>query len=213
MSVISFASAGRAVGTVPRYKRVMDLALVLMALPIILPVIALIALGIALTGGGGVFFVQTRVGVAGKGFRMVKFRTMYRDAEARRAGLLATSSREGICFKQKNDPRVTPFGRLLRRSSLDELPQLWNVVCGHMSLVGPRPALPEEVALYSKAAMARLCGLPGLTGLWQVSGRADIGFDEMVALDVAYLKSASVRTDLSLIFRTLGAVVKARGAY
>ena len=144
---------------------------------------------------------------------MVKFRTMYHDAEARRAALLFTSTREGICFKQKNDPRITPIGRLLRRTSLDELPQLWNVLRGEMSLVGPRPALPEEVALYSEAAMARLGGLPGLTGLWQVSGRADIGFDEMVALDVAYLQSASLRTDLALVFRTLGAVVRAKGAY
>lgn len=213
MYLSMFLSGGRAALAPVPHKRVFDLTLLLLALPIILPVVALIALISVVTGGPSVFFVQTRVGRGGELFRMVKFRTMYRDAEARRADLLASSTRDGLCFKHKDDPRITPLGRILRRTSLDELPQLWNVLRGDMSLVGPRPALPEEVARYSPQAMARLGGLPGLTGLWQVSGRADIGFDQMVAMDVHYLRNASLRTDLTLIFRTLGAVTSARGAY
>lgn len=213
MSVISFALPKPVRLNGPRHKRILDLGLLLLALPIVVPIILLISCVIALTDGRGIFFVQTRVGHHGQRFRMVKFRTMYPDAEAMRAALLAASSRDGICFKHKDDPRVTPIGRILRRTSLDELPQLWNVLRGEMSLVGPRPALPEEVALYPEAAMARLGGLPGLTGLWQVSGRADISFDAMVALDVAYLQSASLRTDMGLIARTLGAVISAKGAY
>lgn len=191
----------------------LDLALILLSLPVLLPVLALIALSVKLGSQGPVFFVQKRVGENGRCFRMVKFRTMYPDAEARRALLLAGSERAGLCFKQRNDPRVTRVGRLLRRSSLDELPQLWNVLRGEMSLVGPRPALPEEVVLYSPRAMERLKGLPGLTGLWQVPGRADIGFDEMVELDIRYLSKASLALDLSLLVRTMGAVRSARGAY
>ena len=197
----------------PIHKRAFDLALLALALPVILPVILVLALIVKLTSRGPVFFVQSRVGQGGRRFRMVKFRSMYPDAEARRAALVAVSEREGLCFKHKSDPRVTPFGRVLRRASLDELPQLWNVLKGEMSLVGPRPALPEEVARYPQAAMARLGGLPGLTGLWQVSGRADIGFDDMVAMDVEYLRTASLRTDIGLILRTVGAVASARGAY
>ena len=213
MSVIAFCNPGQTRVAGARHKRVMDLGLLLLALPIFLPVIVLIACLIALFDGRGVFFWQTRVGKNGARFRMVKFRTMHADAEARRAALLATSEREGLCFKHRNDPRITPVGRILRRTSLDELPQLWNVLRGEMSLVGPRPALPEEVAGYSVAAMGRLAGLPGLTGLWQVSGRADIGFDDMVALDVAYLQAPSLRGDMALIFRTFSAVATARGAY
>ena len=196
-----------------RHKRVLDVILILLALPVLLPVVGVLALLVRLTSRGPVLFFQTRVGKNGRRFRMVKFRSMYPDAEARRAALLAQSDRDGLCFKHKDDPRVTPVGRFLRRSSLDELPQLWNVLVGDMSLVGPRPALPEEVARYSPEAMQRLAGLPGLTGLWQVSGRADIGFDQMVALDIAYLRTASLRGDLALILRTFGAVAAARGAY
>lgn len=213
MSVISLGIPEQALVSGPRYKRIMDIVLLALSVPILLPVVAVIACLISFGDGRSVFFWQTRVGKNGVRFRMVKFRTMYLDAEARRAALLATSEREGICFKSRNDPRITPIGRILRRTSLDELSQLWNVLCGEMSLVGPRPALPEEVAEYSEAAMARLGGLPGLTGLWQVSGRADIGFDEMVALDVAYLHRPTLRGDMALIFRTFSAVATARGAY
>lgn len=213
MSVVSFAVPSARVSSAPGHKRVLDVLLILAALPVLMPLVLAIALAIKIGSRGQVFFCQTRVGKDGQRFRIVKFRTMFPDAEARRAALLATSEREGLCFKHRNDPRVTGVGRYLRRTSLDELPQLWNVLRGEMSLVGPRPALPEEVALYSEEAMERLAGLPGLTGLWQVSGRADIGFDQMVELDVAYLKSASLKTDISLILRTFSAVVTARGAY
>jgi lipopolysaccharide/colanic/teichoic acid biosynthesis glycosyltransferase len=181
-----------------------------LALPVLVPVVLILMLLVRLSSRGPVYFLQTRIG---RSFRMVKFRSMYPDAEARRAAVLALSDRAGACFKAKSDPRVTAMGRWLRRASLDELPQLWSVLVGDMSLVGPLPALPEEVAIYPAQAMRRLDGLPGLTGLWQVSGRADLGFDEMVALDLAYLGAASPSTDLRILWRTFGAVAMARGAY
>ncbi len=171
------------------------------------------ALAVRLTSPGPVFFVQTRIGQGGVPFRMVKFRSMYADAEARRAELLSDSDRDGVCFKARRDPRVTPVCRLLRRTSLDELPQLLNVLKGEMSLVGPRPALPEEVAAYPRAALERLSVPAGISGLWQVSGRADLGFEEMVALDIAYARTAGLRTDISILLRTVTAVLTARGAY
>lgn len=194
-------------------KRVLDLAVVgALALPA-LAVGAAAALAVRLTSPGPVFFVQTRIGQGGVPFRMVKFRSMYADAEARRAEVLAESDRDGVCFKARRDPRVTPVGRLLRRTSLDELPQLLNVLKGEMSLVGPRPALPEEVAAYPRAALERLSVPAGISGLWQVSGRADLGFEEMVALDIAYARTAGLRTDISILLRTVTAVLTARGAY
>lgn len=138
---------------------------------------------------------------------------MYRDAETRRAALLADSDRNGICFKSKNDPRITPVGRWLRRLSLDELPQIFNVLKGDMSLVGPRPALPPEVAAYPVRAMQRLSVLPGIIGLWQVSGRAEIGFDQMVELDIDYARNGGLVTDLSILRRIFGAVFSGSGAY
>jgi lipopolysaccharide/colanic/teichoic acid biosynthesis glycosyltransferase len=138
---------------------------------------------------------------------------MYDDAERRRADIAALSDREGICLKLRNDPRITPVGRLLRRWSLDELPQIVNVLVGDMSLVGPRPALPEEVALYPSEAHQRHAVPPGITGLWQVSGRADIGFSDMIDLDLDYARRASLLLDLAILFRTFRAVVDGRGAY
>jgi lipopolysaccharide/colanic/teichoic acid biosynthesis glycosyltransferase len=205
--------ANAAPGPRMAWKRPLDIALVLIGLPAFLPFFLLIALAIKLTSPGPVFFVQTRVGRNGRRFGMVKFRSMYRDAEARRAALLAQSDRAGLCFKSRNDPRITPVGRIIRRLSLDELPQLINVLRGDMSLVGPRPALPEEVAAYPARAMGRLAAPPGITGLWQVSGRADIGFEDMIELDLAYVRDASLATDLSILARTVGAVVSGRGAY
>lgn len=184
-----------------------------MALPILLGLGAVIALAIRLDGPGPVLFSQIRIGRHGQPFRMIKFRTMVPEAEALRAALLAGSDREGLCYKQRHDPRVTRIGRLLRRSSLDELPQIWNICRGEMSLVGPRPALPEEVAGYGPRARARLAGLPGLTGLWQISGRADLDFDQMIELDLAYLARAGMAADLCILWRTLGAVATGRGAY
>lgn len=195
------------------WKRPLDVILVVLGLFAVLPVFLVIAIAIKATSPGPVFFVQTRVGRNGRTFGMIKFRSMYRDAEARRAALLENSDRAGICFKSRNDPRITPVGRILRRLSLDELPQVFNVLKGDMSLVGPRPALPEEVAAYPARAMGRLAALPGITGLWQVSGRADIGFDDMVDLDLAYVRDASLATDIAILFRTVGAVFTGRGAY
>lgn len=194
-------------------KRALDFSLSLSALVALLPLFAVTALAIRLDSPGPVFFSQERVGLNGKRFRMLKFRSMYTDAAARRAELLATSDREGICFKSRNDPRVTRVGRLMRRTSLDELPQIINILTGKMSIVGPRPALPEEVAAYPAAALERLSVRPGLTGVWQVSGRADIGFEKMVGMDIAYARSRSVLLDLMLIALTFRTVLSGRGAY
>jgi lipopolysaccharide/colanic/teichoic acid biosynthesis glycosyltransferase len=195
------------------HKRPLDLALTLPGLVALLPVFLIVALAIKLTSPGPVFFVQTRVGRLGRPFGILKFRSMYQDAEARRAAVLSMSDREGLCFKSRNDPRITPIGRFLRRYSIDELPQLFNVVTGDMSLVGPRPALPEEVDQYPLHALERLAVLPGITGIWQVSGRAEIGFDEMVELDIGYARNAGLATDLSILARTAGAVIGGRGAF
>ena len=214
---MSFVSFGL-VAPLPRTptltaKRVLDISLVLLALPVLVPVFVVIAALVRLTSRGPAFFVQTRIGRNGVPFGMVKFRSMHRDAEARRAQVLASSDRDGLCFKAKDDPRITGFGRVLRRASLDELPQLINVLMGDMSLVGPRPALPEEVAAYPAHATERLAALPGITGAWQVAGRADLGFDEMLALDVGYVRHATIATDLRILAQTFGAVTSGRGAY
>jgi lipopolysaccharide/colanic/teichoic acid biosynthesis glycosyltransferase len=194
-------------------KRALDLGLVLAGAAVVLPVFLAIAAAIKITSEGPVFFVQQRVGQGGKSFGMIKFRSMFIDAEARREGLRVQSDRQGICFKIKDDPRVTPIGRILRRLSLDELPQLLNVLRGEMSLVGPRPALPEEVAAYPSYAHERLDVLPGLTGSWQVSGRADLNFAQMIELDIAYARRGGLITDLHILYRTFGAVLSGRGAY
>ena len=196
-----------------RAKRVFDVTATLLALLALWPVLVLIALAVRATSQGPAFFVQTRIGRNGARFGMVKFRSMHADAEARRAALLDASDRDGLCFKMKDDPRVTPLGRCLRRASLDELPQLFNVLWGDMSLVGPRPALPQEVAAYPEHAMGRLAVLPGITGVWQVSGRAEVGFDDMVAMDLAYAKGATLRGDLAILARTFGVVLTGRGAH
>lgn len=194
-------------------KRMMDIGLSLGALTALFLPLMMVALAIRLESKGSPLFTQTRVGKNGKPFTIYKFRSMATDSEARRAALLKTSDREGVCFKAKNDPRVTRVGRLLRRYSLDELPQILNVLKGDMSIVGPRPALAEEVAAYPNRALGRLAVKPGLTGLWQVSGRADIGFDQMVEMDLAYAQSKSVLLDMILIWLTFRAVLSGRGAY
>jgi len=198
---------------IPSWKRPLDVGLVIAGFLAIWPVLLIIALAVRLSGPGPVFFVQTRIGRGGRPFGMIKFRSMNPDAEVLRTALLGQSDRKGICFKSRNDPRITPVGRILRRLSLDELPQIFNVLRGDMSLVGPRPALPDEVRAYPVAALDRLSVLPGLTGLWQVSGRAEIGFDQMVALDLAYACNGRLTFDLSILLRTFRAVVSGRGAY
>ncbi|KAA2314351.1 WecB/TagA/CpsF family glycosyltransferase [Pseudooceanicola sediminis] len=209
-------AAAHAVGRVDGYglrRRVMDIASAGAAVALLAPVALVLAAAIRIESGGPVLFRQTRIGRNGKPFTMYKFRSMYADAEQRRAALLATSDREGICFKSRNDPRVTRVGRLLRRLSLDELPQLLNILRGDMSIVGPRPALPEEVAAYPDRALGRLAVNPGLTGIWQVSGRAEIGFDRMVDMDLAYADARSTLLDLVIMAMTFRAVVGGRGAY
>ncbi|SDJ78946.1 exopolysaccharide biosynthesis polyprenyl glycosylphosphotransferase [Aliiruegeria lutimaris] len=210
---VSLAAPGIRAGEVPLFKRPFDILAATAILLAIAPLLALIALSIKLGSRGPVFFRQERVGRNGSPFTMWKFRSMYVDAEARLAALQGASERDGVCFKMRDDPRVTAVGRLLRRSSLDELPQLFNVLLGDMSLVGPRPALPREVAQYSANDRNRLAALPGITGLWQVSGRADISFEEMIRLDLAYIRDCSLLTDLRLLLATVSAVVTARGAY
>ncbi len=194
-------------------KRILDVSLTAFGLLAIWPVLLVISVAVASTSPGPVFFVQTRVGRDGRTFRMLKFRSMYQDAEKRRGDIEDMSDRDGICLKVKCDPRITPVGRFIRRWSLDELPQLFNVLSGDMSLVGPRPALVDEVAAYPNHALGRHEVLPGITGLWQVSGRADIGFEEMIALDLDYVRRSSLGTDVRILFLTFHAVIGGKGAY
>jgi len=195
------------------HKRLLDIVLSLGGLVVLSPILLLICAAIRLESPGAAIFSQKRVGRNGKLFTLYKFRSMHLDAGERRQELLAASDRGGICFKARKDPRVTRVGRILRRLSLDELPQLVNILSGKMSIVGPRPALPEEVAAYSQRAHRRLSVKPGLTGIWQVSGRADINFDRMVDMDIAYARSRSILLDIFLIAMTFQAVFKGRGAY
>ncbi len=199
--------------SVPTGKRLLDIAVSATLLVLLAPLLVATAVAIRLTSSGPALFFQTRVGFQGRRFAIIKFRSMYRDAEARRAAMTGQSDRAGLCFKQKADPRITPVGRVIRRFSIDELPQLINVLLGDMSLVGPRPALPSEVAQYPAHALGRLNALPGITGVWQVSGRADVSFDQMVEMDIAYARSVSLRKDLTLLLRTIPAVLSGRGAY
>ncbi len=207
------ADALRQLDGVEAGKRAMDVMISGTALAVLgLPMLA-VGAAIRLDSKGASLFRQARIGRNGKPFPMLKFRSMHTDAEAGRAALVNTSDREGICFKARNDPRVTRVGRILRRTSLDELPQLVNVFKGEMSIVGPRPALPEEVAAYPEHALARLQKRPGITGVWQVSGRANIGFDKMIDMDLAYVRSRSLLLDVLLIALTFRAVFTGRGAY
>jgi exopolysaccharide biosynthesis polyprenyl glycosylphosphotransferase len=194
-------------------KRVMDLLLTSLGLLLALPVMAILALAIKLDSPGPVFFIQKRVGRDGKLFRAYKFRSMIVDAEEMKSELEQFNEADGPLFKIKDDPRRTRVGRFLRRTSLDELPQIFNVLKGEMSLVGPRPALPEEVTAYDSWHRKRLEALPGLTGLWQVSGRSNLGFDEMVMLDIYYVENWSPALDIAILMRTIPKVLIGEGAY
>lgn len=200
-------------------KTAMDFTLSLLALAVLWLPLVVIALAVRLGDGGPAFFTQTRVGREGRTFTMYKFRTMVTNAEALRAELERRASisdgepDRGPLFKLKDDPRVTKVGRFLRKTSLDELPQLLNIVRGDMSIVGPRPPLPSEVAAYDTDAMRRLLVKPGLTGLWQVSGRSNLTWEESIRHDLYYVENWSVMGDLILIFRTVRAVVTSYGAY
>ncbi|WP_084011326.1 sugar transferase [Pseudofrankia sp. DC12] len=189
--------------------RGLALAVVLLASPVFLA----LALAVRLTSRGPAVFKQKRVGQGRHEFTMYKFRSMYTDAEARLAELQGSNEGAGLLFKMKDDPRVTPAGRFLRKWSLDELPQLFNVLNGTMSLVGPRPPLPREVAAYEKDVHRRLLVKPGLTGLWQISGRSDLDWDEAVRLDLRYVENWSLAMDLIILWRTLFAVLRREGAY
>ncbi|WP_233510169.1 sugar transferase [Actinomadura craniellae] len=195
-------------------KTLFDRLGALALLTIFSPVILMITLAIRLTSSGPAFFRQTRVGRGGTEFTLFKFRTMVVDAEARKAELLASNEHDGeVLFKIKKDPRITRVGGWLRRRSLDELPQLINVLRGEMSLVGPRPPLPEEVAQYAHDVRRRLVVQPGMTGLWQVSGRSDLSWEESVRLDLRYVENWSLTLDLQIMWKTWSAVFRGSGAY
>jgi exopolysaccharide biosynthesis polyprenyl glycosylphosphotransferase len=194
-------------------KGLVDRVVAALMLIILSPVLLSIALLIKLDSRGPVFFRQTRSGVGGSPFSLVKFRSMVDAAEDLLIDLTDKNESGGVLFKIRRDPRCTRVGRVLRRLSLDELPQLWNVLIGEMSLVGPRPPLPSEVELYEEDARRRLLVKPGLTGLWQVSGRSDLSWEESVRLDLYYVENWSFVLDLVIIVRTVGAVVAGRGAY
>lgn len=194
-------------------KRLFDVIAALALLLVALPVMAVIAVAIKLTSRGPVLFRQERVGIEGIHFRMLKFRSMVVDAEARLKELQDRNEANGVLFKIKNDPRITPIGRFLRKFSLDELPQLFNVLNGSMSLVGPRPPLPAEVAGYEKDVRRRLLVKPGLTGLWQVSGRSNLSWQDSVRLDLYYVENWSLAGDLLILLKTARAVFSSTGAY
>jgi len=206
------ARAGRS--AYDRAKRMLDLVLTSAALPPLAPFLLLIALAVKLEEPSSpALYTQTRLGKDGKPFRIYKFRSMVGDAEKQLERIKHLNEMEGAVFKIKNDPRITRVGRFLRKTSLDELPQLFNVVRGDMSLVGPRPPLPEEVERYSGYELLRLQVKPGCTGLWQVSGRNRLHFTEMVEMDLDYIERRSVWLDIKLIARTVVVMFKAKDAY
>ena len=194
-------------------KRSFDLSVTVLSSLILLPVFGAVALAVKLTSRGPVFFRQQRVGYHGRPFEIMKFRTMVADAEDQLEDLLHMNEATGPLFKMKNDPRVTGVGRFLRKLSLDELPQLFNVIKGDMSLVGPRPPLPREVTQYEEWMMARLEVRPGITGLWQVSGRSELPFEDYVRLDLFYIENWSLAYDLFILAKTIPTLATARGAH
>jgi len=196
-----------------RAKRALDVVVATLALVPIALITPLIALLIVLDSPGGVFFRQRRIGRDGQVFEILKFRTMGVDAEARKAELAASNEGSGPLFKLRNDPRVTRVGAVLRKFSLDELPQFWNVLVGDMSVVGPRPPLPSEVADYDHQVLRRLYVQPGITGLWQVSGRSDLSWEQSVRLDLNYVENWSLLADVKIILRTAAVMVRPSGAY
>jgi lipopolysaccharide/colanic/teichoic acid biosynthesis glycosyltransferase len=196
-------------------KRILDVCGASVGLILLLVPMMLVAAAIRLTSPGPALFRQRRVGKCGRVFVLYKFRSMYKDSLERRPEVAEMNhlGLDSITFKIPRDPRITPIGRWLRKSSVDELPQLWNVLTGDMSLVGPRPPLPEEVVRYTSEQRHRLDTLPGLTGLAQVSGRADLPFDQQVQLDLYYLQHGNLQLDFRILLETVPAVVSARGAY
>ncbi|HEY4629941.1 MAG TPA: sugar transferase, partial [Blastococcus sp.] len=184
-----------------------------LAIVLVAPILVAIAVAVRLSSHGPVLYRQERVGTYGRRFTMYKFRSMVDGADGKLADLLARNEGHGLLFKMQRDPRVTPVGRVLRRLSLDELPQLFNVLGGTMSLVGPRPPLPREVERYDTSIRRRLLVKPGLTGLWQISGRSDLSWEESVRLDLRYVENWSLTLDLLILWKTASAVLRSRGAY
>jgi exopolysaccharide biosynthesis polyprenyl glycosylphosphotransferase len=195
-------------------KRMIDVSFSLIGIIVLLPLFLLISIWIKLEDRKGpVFFQQIRIGKDGKEFRMYKFRSMVSNAEDLLSELLSKNEINGAMFKMKNDPRITRIGRIIRKTSIDELPQLWNVLKGEMSLVGPRPPLPREVEEYTTYDKQRLLVTPGCTGLWQISGRNSVGFKEMVELDLRYISNRSVRNDLKIILKTFTVLFYSKNAF
>lgn len=195
-------------------KRMLDISVAAVAMLLLVPVFLGTAIAIRLESPGPVFFTQKRVGRWGQLFTIWKFRSMYADAEARKAELMARNEMQGgVLFKMKDDPRVTKVGRFIRKTSIDELPQLWNVLIGDMSLVGPRPPVPSEVDQYSLSDRRRLEVIPGITCIWQISGRSEIPFEQQVELDVEYIQSQSLWTDFKILLKTVPALLLGSGAY
>lgn len=194
-------------------KRIFDVVLSIGGLIILSPMMAVIAYKIKKEDGGPVFYKQIRVGKNGQPFEMYKFRSMCVDADKMLAKLKEQNDVDGPMFKMKEDPRVTKIGHFIRKHSLDELPQFFNVIKGNMSLVGPRPPLPSEVAEYSDYDKQRLYVIPGCTGLWQATERSEVGFNEMVQLDIEYIQKASLLFDLWIIWKTIEIVIRPNGSY
>lgn len=196
------------------FRRAMDIALSISAIIFSVPIFILTALAIIIEDGWPVIYVQDRVGQNGRVFKIYKFRSMYRNADQIKDGLLSQNdSLDGVIFKIKKDPRVTNVGRFIRKYSIDEFPQFFNVLIGDLSFVGPRPPLPSEVAEYTLEDRKRLHVKPGLTCLWQIKGRSDIPFNEQVSLDLEYIHSQSLLKDVLIIIKTVPAVLLGRGAY
>lgn len=194
-------------------KRVIDIVGSIAALIVLLPLLLIVMLLVKLDSKGPALFVQKRYGKDGKLFNMYKFRSMCMDAEEKLEQIQHMNEADGLMFKIKADPRLTRLGRFIRRTSIDELPQLLNVLKGEMSLVGPRPPLPNEVEKYSERHKLRLTVKPGLTGLWQISGRSNLGFEDMVRLDLKYITERNLFYDLKIIIKTVPVVFKSYGAY
>lgn len=194
-------------------KRVLDLGICLIALPLVAPIMVIAAVAIKLDSPGPILFKQPRVGKWGKPFICYKFRSMYVDAEARKAELMHLNEADAIVFKMTRDPRVTRVGRIIRKLSIDEIPQILNVIKGDMSWVGPRPPIPYEVDHYTYDYNRRLLTIPGITGLQQVSGRSTISFNRWVELDLQYIQEQSFTKDIEILIKTIPAVLTGKGAY
>ncbi|MDD2213492.1 MAG: sugar transferase [Oscillospiraceae bacterium] len=194
-------------------KRFFSIIFSILGLLLSLPVFIIVAAFIKIEDGGPVFYAQTRLGKDGAPFTMYKVRSMVIDAEAKKAELLQHNEHDGPAFKMTHDPRVTRVGRFIRKTSIDELPQLWNVLKGDMSLVGPRPPLPREVKAYDAYQLGRLAVKPGLTCYWQIGGRSELSFNDWVALDLRYIRERSLTTDLKILLKTVPAVLSRKGAF